>query len=624
SMEDLRPGDHVGFLYQMEDEHRIVLTSYLKEGFRRGEKVIYIVDTHPKQAILRYLRGNGVDVEEALAGGRLTILSSVESYGAKGSFDPERMLELVRTETEKALSEGYPAVRATGEMSWALKGLPGSERLIEYEARLDEMCRSVQVTALCQYDRRRFSPSVLLEVLHTHPIMIVGMEVLPNFYHISPVAVATPHFDAARFGTWVRNLVECRRTEEALRYSEEQLRQSQKMEVVGKLAGGVAHDFNNLIMGIMGTSEVWLSEMSPDDPRRADAEEILRLSEQAAALVRRLLTFGRKHVLDPKMMDVNRLLTDFEPMLRRMIGGDVGIELALGEGLHAVKADQVQMQQVLSNLVVNAREAMRDGGNITITTENVRVAEGSLAIMPESRPGDFVRASVTDTGAGMDAATREHLFEPFFSTKPEGTGLGLAVVYGIVKQHQGWVNVESEPGRGSTFSVHLPAVAAETEEETTASRGAGEAWEKGRGVLVVEDDATMRGWVTRALRGREYTVFEASSAQEALAVFEREKAGISLVLGETSLPDGNGILLADELSRRNPSLAILLTSGYNEQSSEWQVVRERCYGFIEKPYGLSELLSAVHRALEHRQAPERELEKLGSDPAGRRCNRRRG
>jgi two-component system cell cycle sensor histidine kinase/response regulator CckA len=254
-----------------------------------------------------------------------------------------------------------------------------------------------------------------------------------------------------------RNITERKRLEE-------QLRQSQKMEAVGRLAGGVAHDFNNLLTSITGYSSLVLSSLDGHDPLREDVEETMKAAKRAAALTRQLLAFSRGQVLQPKALDLNVVVADMVKMLQRIIGEDIELVTDLAPGLGRTKADPGQIEQVIMNLAVNARDAMPQGGRLTVKTENVTLDEDYCRICPESRPGGFVRLSVADTGVGMDKETLQHIFEPFFTTKKEGTGLGLAVVHGIVGQHEGWIDVHSEPGQGSTFRVYLPAFAVEPEE----------------------------------------------------------------------------------------------------------------------------------------------------------------
>lgn len=250
--------------------------------------------------------------------------------------------------------------------------------------------------------------------------------------------------------------IERKRAEEEKEKMRSQLLQAQKMEAVGRLAGGVAHDFNNLLTVIIGYTELLLNDFHLGDPRRKDVQDILNAGREASLITRQLLAFSRKQVIQPQDLNINTVVTDIEKMLKHLIGEDINLVILTEQKLGLVKADPGQMKQVIINLVVNAHEAMPEGGKLTIKTENVTLNEEDCILIPESRPGKFVRLSILDTGSGMDKETVTDIFEPFFTTKGTGTGLGLSVVYGIVKQHKGWMEVQSSPGKGSTFKVYLP------------------------------------------------------------------------------------------------------------------------------------------------------------------------
>ncbi len=379
---------------------------------------------------------------------------------------------------------------------------------------------------------------------------------------------------------------------------EEQLRQSQKMEAVGRLAGGVAHDFNNLLTAITGYSELLLQNLADHHPLREDIEAIKKAGERAASLTRQLLAFSRRQTLQPQVLDLNATVADVKKMLRRLIGEDIELVTVLEPELGRVKADPGQLEQVIMNLAVNARDAMPQGGRLTIKTENVTLHQDRCQLIPEARPGKFVCLSVEDTGAGMGKDILQHIFEPFFSTRENGTGLGLAVVYGIVRQHEGWINVYSEPGRGSTFEVYLPTFSVEPKEgeieETISLEGL-----QGRGqrILVVEDDEGVRALVRRVLGQNGYVVFEAASAEEAVAIFEREGGDFHLILSDVVLPDAVGLQLVDYLLSRKPALRVLLSSGYTDRKSQWALIHERGFPFLQKPYASAELLLAIREAI---------------------------
>jgi signal transduction histidine kinase len=467
---DLSLGDHATFLYQSEPEHRSVITKFVRQGLERGEKVIYIADTHTPEAIANYLRSDRVDVDARLDRRQLVFMTPEETYTRGEVFDPLRMLSMIEREAERTLAEGFAGLRGTGETAWARRQTKDSDQLIAYERALNEMAEKDHALMLCQYDRSCFRPEFLLDILHTHPIVIVGTEVCENFYYIAPAELKDHYLPAARFRLCMENLLSRKRMEEALLRSMEQLRHSQKLEAVGKLAGGVAHDFENQVTAIMQTAELLEQEFPEGDQRREDAQRILSAAEKADRLVAQLLAFGMRQELKPQLLDLNSIVGNLENMLKQVTGDKVELVLLLEPELATVKADQSQLEQVLMNMVVNAHEAMPEGGRLTVRTENVTVEPEQCRGVPGARPGRFVRLTIADTGVGMSRDTLEQMFEPFFTTKESGTGLGLSVAYGIIRQHGGWISVDSEPGRGTRFQIHLPAIVTHS---LSASRSGG-------------------------------------------------------------------------------------------------------------------------------------------------------
>ncbi|MBN2374199.1 PAS domain S-box protein [bacterium] len=383
--------------------------------------------------------------------------------------------------------------------------------------------------------------------------------------------------------------------ENALQKSEERFLQAQKMEAVGRLAGGVAHDFNNLITIIAGNSDLLLDDLDESNPMRSDVEEIFKAAERAGSLTRQLLAFSRRQMLKTKEMNLNTVIKDVESLLIRLIGEDIEMITDLEPDLPLTKADPGQVEQVIMNLVVNARDAMPNGGTLIIRTEKIELEKDQCKLISESHPGKFVRLSVEDTGIGMEKGTISQIFEPFFSTKQkgEGTGLGLSTVYGIVKQHDGFVNVYSEPGHGSIFRIYLPALSVKQEGKPKAAVSLEEFQGKGERILLVEDEDGVRQFASKALGKNGYVVFEAANAHEAIAMFEREGGNFYMVLSDVVLPDIDGIRLADRLKSKNPNLKIVLCSGYSDQKSQWSLINERNIRFIKKPYNRLDLLKAV-------------------------------
>lgn len=392
-------------------------------------------------------------------------------------------------------------------------------------------------------------------------------------------------------------VIERKEAEEAKDQIQAQLLQAQKMEAVGTLASGVAHDFNNLLTAIQGFAELAMGTTPESSPLQGDLEKIRSAAERGAALVRQLLLFSRREEMQFVPLDLNRTTQGITKMLGPLIGEDIEVNVVLAGDLWPVMADEGNIQQVLMNLALNARDAMPEGGSLTIRTENVAPADESRCEAGECGAGRLVCLSVEDTGIGMDEATRARIFEPFFSTKgpAKGTGLGLAVVYGIVEQHRGWIDVESTPGRGSAFRICLPTTdvgpppARSSCARDQGTRGDGER------ILVVEDEEAVRDLAITVLRENGYEVFGAASATEALGVFSREGGRFDLVFSDVVLPDKSGVKLAQDLLTENPMLPVLLSSGHAEEPTRWSEIEGEPPSYIQKPYSLPDLLRTVKK-----------------------------
>ncbi len=379
-----------------------------------------------------------------------------------------------------------------------------------------------------------------------------------------------------------------------------QLFQAQRMEAIGKLAGGIAHDFNNLLTVIIGYIGLLLIQLKPNDSLYKAVEEIKKAAERAASLTRQLLAFSRRQILEPRVICVNNLVKDMKGMLRRVIGENIEVQTILEPNLLSIKADPTQIEQVIMNLVINARDAMPEGGKIIIRTKNVYIDEDYCRTYPYARTGNFVCLEVEDTGIGMDKETIQHIFEPFFTTKPAGigTGLGLSVVYGVVKQHNGWINVYSEPGKGTIFKIFLPVVSEKPEkEEGKEEMPAGSLKGNGERILVVEDEKGLREMVKKILTENGYVVFEANNVKEASEIFNKEKGNFDLLFSDIVLPDSNGLEMAERFVKINPDLKILFTTGYTDERSQVVQVRKKGFRFLQKPYQLIELLTTVKHLL---------------------------
>jgi PAS domain S-box-containing protein len=388
---------------------------------------------------------------------------------------------------------------------------------------------------------------------------------------------------------------------------EQQLRQSQKMEAVGRLAGGIAHDFNNLLMVISGYSEFLLERLGSEPALRGPAQEIASAAERASSLTRQLLAFSRKQMLAPKIVNLNTVVTENLKMLTRMIGEDIDLVMVPTANLWPVRADSGQIEQVIMNLAVNARDAMPSGGKLTMETQNVTLDEDYVRIHAPLRPGDYVMVAISDTGAGMDAETQQRIFEPFFTTKgPKGTGLGLSTVYGIVKQSGGYIWVYSEVGKGTTFKIYLPRVAGAGEPAVAhlAAQADTRAVEPGtETVLLVEDEANLRYLARQFLEKQGYRVIEAADGAVAMQIAVAHEGVIHLLLTDVIMPGMNGRELAQRISEIRPNVKVLYMSGYTENVVGHNGMLDAGVRLLQKPFNLRDLKSKVREVLDATPTP---------------------
>jgi two-component system, cell cycle sensor histidine kinase and response regulator CckA len=380
---------------------------------------------------------------------------------------------------------------------------------------------------------------------------------------------------------------------------EEQLRQSQKMEAIGKLAGGVAHDFNNILQAIMGYTQMVIYTLDQDDKNRSKLLEAYKGGQRAAELIQQLLAFSRRQVLKLGPLDLNQAIVDLMKMLRRLISENIELVIVPGRELWVVNADRGQIEQVLMNLCLNARDAMAEGGRLSIETHNTRLSEEFCVTHKWAKPGMFVRLSITDSGCGMDEQTREKIFEPFFTTKDpdKGTGLGLSTVYGIVHQHDGMIDVFSEPGKGSSFSVYLPAFETSFAEEPLLEpeelvMGGYET------ILLAEDNKQSRLLISELLMNNGYNVLMAADGEKALRLYHEHAAEIDLLLLDVVMPKKSGRIVYDEIRAIHPDIKCIFLSGYSADSIHTNFIADQGFSLIQKPFNNAELLRSLRRELD--------------------------
>ncbi len=498
----------------------------------------------------------------------------------------------------------YGILRATASGS-ILQANPAMVRMLGYASEQEVMALNMAKDVYCHPERR-----AELIASNSKQDSVVGVEIEWKRKDASVITVrCDTHVVRNKEGrreyleTFVEDITERREMEM-------QLRQKQKMEAIGRLAGGIAHDFNNLLGVIIGYAELAAEKIAPGTPLHNPVEQIQKAADRASALTRQLLAFSRQQVLETKVLHLNSIVEDMVKMLPRMLGEDIVLQLALDPALGAVKADQGQIEQVLMNLAVNARDAMPGGGRLVVRTGNIRF-DSELALKhPSMTPGKYVLLSVSDTGMGMDEQTKARIFEPFFTTKQrgKGTGLGLATVYGFVKQTGGYVWVKSETGVGTTFEIYLPAISEEAPRQHPGATVAVAAAASGRAVgtiLLVEDDESLRALTKNSLEQSGYTVLAACNGMEAIEMASEHSSPIQLILTDMVLPGMNGGAVAEKVAQLHPEVKVAYMSGYSEFSAEETALSDSVV--IPKPFTRDVLLQKLDEAFDfaHKAVPAR-------------------
>ncbi len=521
-----------------------------------------------------------------------------------------------RRRAEEALRRSEAFLNATGQMvrvgGWELDAVTKDVRWTEETYRIHEVPLDHHPPldeALSFYhpeDRPTLARAIHRALDHGEPYDLELRFITAKGRDLWVHTICTPHVVDGKTvkltGTF-QDISERKRAEEEKEKLEAQLRQAQKMEAVGQLAGGVAHDFNNILTTILGNAEISFealkSGLGPDDPVLESLRQIQESAQRAADLTRQLLVFSRQDAAQPEVLDLNRTLAEMEKMLRRLVTEDIALRVVPAPAIRCIRADAGQIEQLVMNLVVNARDAMPDGGRLTLEAADVVLEESYVAAHAEAQPGPHVLLAVSDTGCGMDNGTLERIFEPFFTTKPagQGTGLGLATVYAITKHAGGHIMVYSEPGRGTTFKIYLPAVEEPSEKrraapaETAPPTGS-------ETVLVCEDDRMVRHLAAHLLRDAGYTVIEAENGAQALHLAAEHGGPIHLLVTDVIMPDMNGAKLAEALTAARPEVRTLFVSGYTSNVIAHHGVLDEGVDFLEKPFSRRALLHRVRDVLD--------------------------
>jgi len=542
--------------------------------------------------------------------GSWLVLESTSSVIRNAQGSPEKLVIVNRDITERkraeealrrseagfrSVIEGAPyGIYRTSPQGQLLRANPALQKMLGYECGEDLLERDLTsqiFRSAAEYER--FTDLLL----STEEVKDLEMEWTrcdgtPITVRCSGRRINDESGNAAYFEVFAEDVTE-------KRILEKQLRMAQKMEAIGRLSGGIAHDFNNLLGVIIGYSGVLKKQLGEESPLREHALEIEKAGQRAASLTKQLLAFSRQQVMKPAILNLNALASDMGKMLPRLLGEDIGVSLELDSQLGPVEADQTQIEQVIMNLSVNARDAMPTGGKLKIHTANVEFDQAYTRTHPGSKAGSYVMLAVTDSGTGMAPETLAHIFEPFFTTKElgKGTGLGLATVYGIVKQSQGYIWVDTAPDKGASFQVYLPLYAGQAE-GGEQSRDSGEKLRGSEAILLVEDAEPLKKLAQSFLEGAGFRVLSASSGEEALTVAASFRGTFNLLLTDVVMPGMNGRILAEQLQPRQPGMKVLYMSGYTDTFVAGHGVLEPGTYLLHKPFTEADLIRKVREVLD--------------------------
>jgi signal transduction histidine kinase/CheY-like chemotaxis protein len=606
-------GVHYCHLYETKQDLVDLLVPYFKAGLANHEVCVWITSSSlPAEEARALLEVQTPELQRYVDSGQFQIIDYANWYVRDGVLSLDEVLKAWDEKEREALAKGFKGLRVTGDTCWLNHQDWSSFQA--YEGVVNDVIRDRKILAVCSYPLQRCGGSQIMEIIFNHQYALLRrngrwqriesadykQEQMLELFAARDNLEAEVNRQTERIRTLNEDLERkvAERTEQ-LAKSQQAFFQAQKMQAVGLLAGGIAHDFNNLITGILGVSRDIQQSLPVGDPRTVDLEDVIEAANRAFNLTRQLLTFARRQTVAPAVIKLNDVILELDKMLRRLIGEDIVLRTELDPHLPNIIADQGHVEQVLTNLILNARDAMPNGGTVVIKTQCVDLTDSDRESKPALLPGRYAQLSVTDTGMGMTAETIAQIFQPFYTTKKEkGTGLGLSTVYGIVKQSGGDIEVHSTVGEGSTLRLLFPAgsalprpVAPATEQTPVSGKET---------ILVVEDEALVCRVVVKKLQQRGYRVLQAYSGREALRLSQEFHGPIDLLLTDVVMPHMNGQELAHELKPSRPDIAVLYMSGYGEEIIAHRGVLKPGIDFIDKSSIATRLSEKVRQVLDER------------------------